>query len=91
MIRTVNVDERVVAHLDIVSDFSYAWGVIHLYTPLLHSRIQQVFFTFYFVTYLPNLGFCSVVEPIVVLAATIDFFETCLDFVTSAGAHCAVW
>lgn len=41
MIRTVNVNERIVANIDIVSDFSYAWHVIQEYTSLIHNRIKQ--------------------------------------------------
>lgn len=40
MIRTVNVSEKTLADLDIVSDFSYAWHLINEYTPLMHHKIK---------------------------------------------------
>ena len=41
MIRTVNVREKTVADLDIISDFSYASHIIESYTPMIHERIKQ--------------------------------------------------
>jgi WASH complex subunit strumpellin len=41
MIRTVNVSEKVLTNLDIVSDFSYAWILINDYTNLMHDRINK--------------------------------------------------
>eukprot|EP00457_Paulinella_chromatophora_P000683 gb/GEZN01000683.1/.p1 GENE.gb/GEZN01000683.1/~~gb/GEZN01000683.1/.p1 ORF type:complete len:1160 (+),score=147.68 gb/GEZN01000683.1/:150-3629(+) len=41
MIRTVNINQTVVANLDIVSDFSYSWHVINGYTQILHEKIKS--------------------------------------------------
>lgn len=41
MLRTVNVNDKVLADLDIVSDLSYAWVTLKDYTGLLHQGIAQ--------------------------------------------------
>eukprot|EP00823_Brevimastigomonas_motovehiculus_P005461 TRINITY_DN4036_c0_g1_i1.p1 TRINITY_DN4036_c0_g1~~TRINITY_DN4036_c0_g1_i1.p1 ORF type:complete len:1167 (+),score=288.35 TRINITY_DN4036_c0_g1_i1:375-3503(+) len=41
MLRSVNITPKMMADLDIISDFSFAWSVIHSYTPLLHDRIRK--------------------------------------------------
>lgn len=41
MIRTINVNDKVLGDLDIVSDFSYAWELINSFTGTMHSRIKQ--------------------------------------------------
>jgi len=40
MIRTVNVSDKVLGDLDLISDFSYAWDIIPDFTPLMHSSIK---------------------------------------------------
>lgn len=40
MIRTVNVSQKVLGDVDIISDMSYAWEVVNDYTPLIHERIR---------------------------------------------------
>ena len=41
MVRIVNVTPTVVATLDTVSDFSYAWELIDNYVPQFHERVRQ--------------------------------------------------
>jgi len=41
MLRTVNVSPKILGDLDIITDFSYAWDLIHDYTPLMHERIKR--------------------------------------------------
>lgn len=41
MIRTVNVNDKVLGDLDIVSDFSYAWEIINEFTAILQQRIKR--------------------------------------------------
>jgi WASH complex subunit strumpellin len=41
MIRTGNVTQKVMADLDIVTDFSYAWELIREFTPLMYDRIKK--------------------------------------------------
>lgn len=41
MIRTVNVNGKVQSDLDVISDFSYAAGIIKDYTPYFHQLIKQ--------------------------------------------------
>lgn len=42
MLRTVNVSPKILADLDIITDFSYAWDIIHDYTQLMHEKIRTV-------------------------------------------------
>jgi WASH complex subunit strumpellin len=40
MLRTVNVSPKILGDLDIITDFSYAWDIIHDYTLLMHEKIK---------------------------------------------------
>lgn len=40
MVRTLNVQEGVLATISVVSDAAYAWGLIAGYTPQIHARIH---------------------------------------------------
>ena len=41
MLRTVNVNPKVMGDLEIITDFSYAWDIINDYTALMHDRIKS--------------------------------------------------
>eukprot|EP00753_Platysulcus_tardus_P012790 PLAT3544.1.p2 GENE.PLAT3544.1~~PLAT3544.1.p2 ORF type:complete len:1162 (+),score=712.35 PLAT3544.1:31-3486(+) len=41
MVRLVNVRGDILAMVDTVTDFSYAWELIHDYTPILHERVRR--------------------------------------------------
>lgn len=45
MVRTLNVQEGVLATVSVVSDASYAWGLIVGFTPQIHARINAEPFT----------------------------------------------
>lgn len=45
MVRTLNVQEGVLATVSVVSDASYAWGLIVGFTPQIHARIHAEPFT----------------------------------------------
>ena len=41
MVKTVNINNKVIGDLDIISDFAYAWEIINDYTPFLHDKIKN--------------------------------------------------
>jgi WASH complex subunit strumpellin len=41
MLRTVNINQKILGDLDIITDFSYAWDIIHDYTNLIHEKIKK--------------------------------------------------
>ena len=41
MVKTVNINVKVIGDLDVISDFAYAWDIINDYTPLLHAQIKN--------------------------------------------------
>ncbi|KAG0609828.1 hypothetical protein M758_7G016900 [Ceratodon purpureus] len=45
MVRTLNVQEGVLATISVVSDAAYAWGLIVGFTPQIHARIHAEPFT----------------------------------------------
>lgn len=45
MVRTLNVQEAVLATVSVVSDAAYAWGLIVGFTPQIHARIHAEPFT----------------------------------------------
>jgi WASH complex subunit strumpellin len=41
MIRTVNITESIAADIEVITDFSFAWEIIHDFVPLMHDRLAK--------------------------------------------------